>query len=587
MRDRWRAVGWALRTTVRAEGWRVAVIGACALTLALQAPATALALAVLTDGAVDGDHRAVVLAGTALAVLTAVMFSVYGIRVPLETTVVERTTHQVEREVMQLVAAVPTLELHERPDVADRLEVLRTHSHAVAGTTSALLDDVAFVVGAGFALALLARVELLLLALPLCGVPLLLATAAGQRLTSRALDATAEQWRRVGGLFDAAADPGWAKDVRMLGLLDEVLARHERQGAAASSVEFRAGLRAAALSVAGWLVFVSGWGMAVVLVTRRAAQGEATPGSVVLVVVVAALVQGYVAGTARIVGDLGRQLSVATRYAWLLGYARDHAPPGRVEPPEVLRQGITLEGVGFAYPESGAPALRNVNLTFPAGCTVGLLGENGAGKTTLVKLLLGLYTPTSGRIVVDGTGLAGIDPARWRRRTAAVFQDHAHLEFVLRESVGLGEQTRVTDAAAVQRVLDRSTTCPLPGLEQQLGREWDGGVDLSGGQWQQVAVARGSMRSLPLLRVLDEPSGALDAQAEQDVLEVYAGAGREAGEAGTVTVVVSHRFAAVRDVDLIVVLREGRVAECGTHADLLRRGGVYATLLRLQADAYR
>jgi ATP-binding cassette subfamily B protein len=257
----------------------------------------------------------------------------------------------------------------------------------------------------------------------------------------------------------------------------------------------------------------------------------------------------------------------------------------------VLRTGIRLESVDFAYPGSDEPVLRGIDLDLPAGSTVAIVGENGAGKTTLAKLLTGMYPPDSGRILVDGTDLETIPPDRWRERTTAVFQDFLRLSLEAREVVGVGDLPRSGDeeavAAAVRRGGAQGVVDRLPdGLATPLGRWFTGGHELSGGQWQRLALARGQMRAAPLLTVLDEPTASLDAVAEARLFARFAEVSRTAREAGGVTVLISHRFSTVRMADLIVVLDDGRVIEAGDHDTLLRTGGTYAQLFTLQEHAY-
>jgi ATP-binding cassette subfamily B protein len=216
---------------------------------------------------------------------------------------------------------------------------------------------------------------------------------------------------------------------------------------------------------------------------------------------------------------------------------------------------------------------------------VALVGENGAGKSTFVKMLIGLYQPSAGRILVDGTDLARFAPEDWRARITAAFQDPVPIEMSLNDAIGLGclehrdDQERI--AGALHAAGGDRLLASLPaGLETRLGRtSWDG-EGLSGGQWQTVANARAAMRQAPLLRVLDEPSASLDARAEEWLFQQYSGLSRADGG---VTVLVTHRLTTARAADLIVVLDGGRVAEAGTHATLSRAGGLYAELFRLQA----
>lgn len=266
----------------------------------------------------------------------------------------------------------------------------------------------------------------------------------------------------------------------------------------------------------------------------------------------------------------------------------------------------------------------NITLTVEPGEVHCLLGENGAGKSTLVKLLCRLYRPTSGRILVDGIDLAEMPVEAWRERMAGAFQDFFRFEFAARHSVGVGDVPRLDDTPAVATAIDRAGAADVvdhlvAGLETQLGPSWPEGVEVSFGQWQKLALARGFMRDRPLLLVLDEPTAALDAETEHALFERYAAASRRAAPTrgpgagdsyagtdrdagaresdagaperqeapdGRITILVSHRFSTVRMADLIVVLDGARVVEVGTHEALLARSGQYAELYGIQAAAY-
>jgi ATP-binding cassette subfamily B protein len=290
-----------------------------------------------------------------------------------------------------------------------------------------------------------------------------------------------------------------------------------------------------------------------------------------------------------------RVLRTAGRYLWLVDYAQAvHTPvPDPAPVPTRLADGIVLRDVAFRYPDTEAAVLDGVSLLLPAGTVVAVVGENGAGKTTLAKLLCRFYEVSEGAITVDGVDLRRFDVMAWRGRVAAAFQDFARFELLARETVGVGDLPRLADAPAVGAALARAGADDLParlprGLETQLGRDWEGGVDLSGGQWQKLALARATMRDRPLLLILDEPTAALDAQAEHELFERYAREAREAAaQAGTITVLVSHRFSTVRMADLIVVVDDGVVRESGSHEELMAAGGLYAELYELQARAYR
>jgi ATP-binding cassette subfamily B protein len=280
------------------------------------------------------------------------------------------------------------------------------------------------------------------------------------------------------------------------------------------------------------------------------------------------------------------------RLAWLEDYAASLTAASDAHAPPALRQGIRFDRVSFAYPGTSRLVLDDVSLAFPAGSVVAIVGENGAGKTTMVKLLAKLYEPSSGAITVDGTSLARIRADEWRARLSGAFQDFFRFEFTAQRTVGLGDVPRVDDgsaaAVAVARAGAEDVIARLPsGLATQLGPTWPGGVDVSFGQWQKLALARGFMRDAPLVTVLDEPTAALDAETEHALFERYAASARDRSAGGRITILVSHRFSTVRMADLIVVLDGARVAESGTHEQLMAAGGPYSELYGIQASAYR
>jgi len=249
--------------------------------------------------------------------------------------------------------------------------------------------------------------------------------------------------------------------------------------------------------------------------------------------------------------------------------------------------GIRFERVSFRYPGQERWALKEVSLFLPRGQSLALVGQNGAGKTTFIKLLTRLYEPTEGRILLDGKPLAGWDLAVLRRRIGVIFQDFNEYQLALRENVGFGSVDHLSDEPRLARAVDRGGAAELvqtlgQGLETQLGRWFKDGVELSGGQWQKVALARAFMREEADILVLDEPTAALDAEAEHAVFERFRALTRD-----RTTILISHRFPTVRMADRIVVLEDGQVVEEGTHAALVEAGARYAQLFTLQAQGYR
>ncbi|MGH9000814.1 MAG: ABC transporter ATP-binding protein [Acidimicrobiia bacterium] len=263
-------------------------------------------------------------------------------------------------------------------------------------------------------------------------------------------------------------------------------------------------------------------------------------------------------------------------------------PTGRVDPRRSPRSGIRFEDVSFAYPNSDQPVLSGLDLALPAGGSLAIVGENGAGKSTLVNLLCGFYRPTAGRITVDGIDLAHFDQAAWQRRVAAVFQDYARYAVTVRDNVTFGRPERANDYHARLAAADAAGLTPVvEGLPKAwytlLSREFADGAELSGGQWQRVALARAlfALHGGAGVLVLDEPTANLDVRAEADLYNRFLEL-----TAGVTTIVVSHRFSTVRRAERIVVLEGGRVAESGSHHQLMAQDGRYARMFGLQARYY-
>ena len=442
---------------------------------------------------------------------------------------------------------------------------------------------------------LLASVHPVLLLLPLFAIPSLAMAAKSEQISQSAIEESTEGIRQSRHVYELATQAAPAKEVRLFGLANELQRRHRSTWGAVDRARTTARVRGTVLTSLGWLIFAIGYGLAVSFVVLRAVRGDASPGQVILVLSLAAEVNAGVTMLAQMVGYFFITMKAVGRFLWLIEYAEEARRPV-VDPiavPERLEHGITFERVDFIYPGADTPVLQGVDLFLPAGSTVAIVGENGAGKTTLVKLLGRFYPPTAGRVLVDGIDLARIEVDEWRTRTSGGFQDFAKFEFLAQHSVGVGSLDDLDDVDAVLAALDRASATDVPdnlpaGLGTQLGRNFDDGVELSVGQWQKLALGRAMMRDRPLLLLLDEPTASLDPQTEHALFERYAGAAaRVAAHNGAITVLVSHRFSTVRMADLILVVDGGRIAEAGSHAELVAAGGLYAELYELQARAYR
>jgi ATP-binding cassette subfamily B protein len=332
-----------------------------------------------------------------------------------------------------------------------------------------------------------------------------------------------------------------------------------------------------------WALFGGAYVGAIVYVAVRL---HADVGNVVLVVTAGSRLSQYVGAAVGELGFLrGIWLDSSRRLAWLEDYAASKARTAEVGVPDRITDAIRFDHVSFSYPGTDHEALTDVSIELPAGAVIALVGENGAGKSTLVKLLADMYTPTRGRITVDGVDLARMAPDEWRDHLAGAFQDFYRFELFAQASVGVGDHLHIDERSAVERAVGRAGADDVieglaAGLDTQLGPTWDEGVDVSFGQWQKLALSRGFMR--------DEPLAALDAETEHALFERFAEVARsDIATNGGITVLVSHRFSTVRMADLIVVLDGARVVEVGTHEELIARAGQYADLYAIQAAAYR
>jgi ATP-binding cassette subfamily B protein len=260
--------------------------------------------------------------------------------------------------------------------------------------------------------------------------------------------------------------------------------------------------------------------------------------------------------------------------------------PDALPIPRPIKARFEFENVSFSYPGSDKKVLSNVSFRFEPGEKIALVGENGAGKTTLVKLLARLYEPTEGRILLDGIDLRDYSVEELRHEIGVIFQDYMRYDMLAQENIGLGRIEQLSDEIRIQNSAQKSLAAPvIAGLpknyQQMLGRRFEGGVDLSIGQWQKIALARAYMRDAQIL-ILDEPTASLDARAEYEVYQRFVEL-----TAGKMAILISHRFSTVRMADRILVLEKGFVVEQGSHEELLALGGKYSELFELQAAGYR
>ena len=502
----------------------------------------------------------------------------------------DKVTIALESHVARLQANISTIAHQERPEYLDRLSVLREQVFTLDHMYMSVFSTAGWILRLGVTVVLLASVNPVLVTLVLFAIPTVAATSWRPAIERAAQERGAQADRLSRHLFALSTNASSGKELRVLGIGQALAQRRRASWESWYQPVAAARARSSVWYSAGWAAFALGYVGAIVLV---AAGPHASAASAILVLTAGARLSAYVGATVSEIGFLrGIWMDGSQRLAWLEDYATATAQAADLPAPDGIAEGIRLEHVTFRYPGSDRPALADLDLFLPAGSVVAIVGENGAGKTTLVKLLAKLYAPTSGRILIDGVDLARIDAPQWRDRLAGAFQDFFRFEFQAGQTIGLGDLPRMDAEPAVAAALDRAgardvvETLPA-GLATQLGPTWHDGVDISYGQWQKLALARGFMRDEPLVAALDEPTAALDAETEHQLFERYASRARQARRSGSMTILVSHRFSTVRMADLIVVLDGARVAEVGSHDELMARGGRYAELYRIQAKAYR
>jgi ATP-binding cassette subfamily B protein len=532
-----------------------------------------------------------VLVGTAAVALGVSVAATWFLRIVstrVQRRFRDRVTIALESHVARLQASVPTIAHQERPEYLNRLSVLRNQVFVLDHMYMSLFSTCGWILRLGVTVGLLASIHPALLLLAVFALPTVL-TSTWRPAVERVVQERGAPFSRLARhLFATATTATPGKEVRVLGIGGRLATERRRAWDQWYGPIASARWRSAMWHALAWAVFGGAYVGAVVFVSSGL---QAPAADVLLVLAAGSRLSAYIGATVGEIGFLrGIWMDGSRRLAWLEDYAAAQVASADQPVPARLTQGIRFEHVSFAYPGTERLVLEDVNLELPGGAVVAVVGENGAGKTTLVKLLAKLYEPSAGRIVIDGVDLARMPAEQWRTRLAGAFQDFFRFEFRARHSVGLGDVPRLDDEPTVQAAVERAGAGDVigrlaAGLETQLGSTWPDGVEVSFGQWQKLALARGFMRDHPLLLVLDEPTAALDAETEHALFERYAAAAR--GDDGRITILVSHRFSTVRMADLIVVLDGAHVAEFGTHDELMARGGPYAELYGIQAAAYR
>lgn len=503
----------------------------------------------------------------------------------------ERFAQHVDQALVRMAHGEASIEVLDSPNVLDQTQLLQQKRNYVIQSPYTAASLVSLLVAVLFTAALLVHVHPLMIGVAILAVPSIYLGRVRQTWQHDADRQYAGRSRALGSLFELLTSAAAAMEVRIFGLADELVRRYADLARQSDRAVLASAMRGAALNAAGTLVSAAGYAAGVLIALRLATAGVIGLGDVVLVLLLSLQLQAQISGATAVI-SLTRETGLSLDL--LHGLRRMAAPreSGRVEAPAVLAGGIELDGVEYRYPERPEPALSGVSVSIPAGSVVALAGDNGAGKSTLASILAGLLEPTSGSVRIDDLPISEADIRSWRRRVGLAQQEFARFEFLAGQVIGVGDVERVDDQdavweaarAAAADVLIRSW--PLA-LATPLGSSFPDGRQLSGGEWQRMALGRALMRRLPLVLVLDEPGANIDAHAERDLFERYMGTAREvARSTGAITVVISHRLSITAFADLVIFLEDGAVSEIGSPAELLQGDGEYAQLYRMQAAAY-
>ncbi|WP_034263556.1 ABC transporter ATP-binding protein [Actinospica robiniae] len=556
-------------------------------------PVLALSMKGGVDAAVAHEHGSMIGYGAAIAVSAIGVLLLHHFSYVPYIETCDMVEVDLDAELIALANGSARIEHHERAEYADRIAVLRRELSTFDTGLTGLFTGLSLLVALVTTSVILAGVAPWLLLLPVAALPPVWTGQLAQRMVDRSKSYAATPLRQAEHFYKLATTAASAKELRVLRLRSEVVRRQSEQWEIASRILRTGQLRATYVSALGQLCFAAAYVGSVLFVLFQAAHGHEQVGDVVLVVTLAAQVNQQVSTGLDLLQKLQRVAYALTRLRWLRKLVAEQEPPAPDAPlPETIQRGIELCDVAFTYPGTAQPVLSDVNLRIKAGSTVAIVGENGAGKTTLVKLLCRFYDVSNGTISLDGVDITRFPLEEWRGRISAGFQDFVRFELTAQRTVGIGDLPRLDDEAAVLGALDRARATVVlerleDGLATELGRGYSDGTELSGGQWQRLALGRAMMRELPLLLVLDEPTSALDAMAEHQLFEQYAVNARRVGEeAGAITVLVSHRFSTVSMADQILVVADGRIAEAGSHDELMRADGLYAELYSLHASAF-
>ncbi len=591
MSDNWRAVRSILDAALASD--RRLTIATALLEVGgwILLPVQALAIARFFDAIVAGDPDGAVIPTIATGLAVGGLWYINNLRQFVRQNLNEKTVHRLDQGLQTFVGEIDTVDHLEQPDYLDRLATLRTQGQWF-GNVVGLFELPALSLNVVISAALLFTVDPLLLLVPLGMVPSVILTGRSERVIQDAETAAASDRRMRARTFELATDPAVAGEARLFASGTELLARHAAANRRVAVVMNRAGWIDILFATVGWAFYAVALGLVFVIVVSGIGAARLTIGDLFLTFFLVRGLTFQAQFTLYAIREFRRTLTASRGYLWLADHAAAEERRERRGEPLPAAGPLRFEGVSYRYPAAERTALATVDLEIPPGAVVAIVGDNGAGKTTLVKLLARFHEPTSGRITLGGHDIAAVESAAWRRGLTACFQDFCRFELSAGETVGVGDLPRIDDQGRIEAAIEAAgagdviTSLPA-GLATPLGASWAEGAELSVGQWQKLALSRAMMRDEPRILLLDEPTAALDAEAEARLFERYAAASRFAQTTGSITIIVSHRMSTVRLADTIVVIDDGVVVDTGSHADLVVRDGPYRDLYSTQASAYR